>query len=118
VQIYIWNLQDPSRPYSPGSRSTKLDEITALRWNQQVPHVLASASSTGYTVVWDLRNKREVVSLAYGGAPAGGPAGSMAGRRGMSDIAWQPDNVRAAACRSRRALIGATGNASCHLFRG
>lgn len=92
-QIYIWNLQDPSKPYSPGSRSSKLDEITALAWNQQVPHVLATSSSTGYTVVWDLRGKREVVALTYGSGAPGGPMGAMGGRRGMSDVAWHPDNV-------------------------
>lgn len=64
-------------------------------------HVLAGASTTGYTVVWDLRGKREVVALAYGGGTgtlAGQHVGSMnglavGGRRGMSDIAWHPDNV-------------------------
>lgn len=63
--------------------------------------MLAGASSTGYTVVWDLRGKREVVALAYGGG-AGTLAGqgstgtglAVGGRRGMSDIAWHPDNVR------------------------
>ncbi|EIM81877.1 uncharacterized protein STEHIDRAFT_103269 [Stereum hirsutum FP-91666 SS1] len=88
-EIYIWDLKDPSKPYSPGTRSSKLDEITALSWNNQVPHVLATSSSTGYTVVWDLRGKREVVALAYGGG-----AGALAGaRRGMSDVAWHPDNA-------------------------
>ncbi|TFK96771.1 hypothetical protein BDV98DRAFT_608060 [Pterulicium gracile] len=101
-EVYIWDLKDPSKPYSPtpGSRSTKLDEITSVAWNQQVQYVLAGASSTGYTVVWDLRGKREVVSLAYGGG-AGTLAGqsgagtgmAMGGRRGMSDIAWHPDNA-------------------------
>jgi protein transport protein SEC31 len=51
--------------------------------------------------VWDLRGKREVVALAYGGG-AGTLAGqgstgtglAVGGRRGMSDIAWHPDNVR------------------------
>ena len=55
-------------------------------------HVLASSSSTGYTVVWDLRNKREVVALAYGGAGQVGIIGG-GGRKGMSDVAWHPDNV-------------------------
>ena len=100
--MYIWDLKDPSKPYTPtpGTRSTKLDEITSIAWNQQVQYVLAGASSTGYTVVWDLRGKREVVALAYGGG-AGTLAGQMStggslavgGRRGMSDIAWHPDNV-------------------------
>ena len=58
-------------------------------------YVLAGASSTGYTVVWDLRGKREVVALAYGGSNAiMGSGGSIGARRGMSDIAWHPDNVR------------------------
>lgn len=51
--------------------------------------------------MWDLRGKREVVALAYGGG-AGTLAGqgstgtglAVGGRRGMSDIAWHPDNVR------------------------
>jgi protein transport protein SEC31 len=91
-QVYIWDLKDPSKPYSPGTRSSKLDEVSALAWNNQVPHVLATSSGTGYTVVWDLRGKREVVALAYGGGASGPQAGS--GRRGMSDVAWHPDNVR------------------------
>jgi protein transport protein SEC31 len=91
-QVYIWDLKDPSKPYSPGTRSSKLDEVSALAWNNQVPHVLATSSGTGYTVVWDLRGKREVVALAYGGGASGTQAGS--GRRGMSDVAWHPDNVR------------------------
>jgi protein transport protein SEC31 len=100
LQVYIWDLKDPSKPYSPtpGTRSTKLDEITSVAWNQQVQYVLAGASSTGYTVVWDLRGKREVVALAYGGGAGtlAGQVGSgmaVGGRRGMSDIAWHPDNV-------------------------
>ncbi|TFK70699.1 hypothetical protein BDN72DRAFT_794932 [Pluteus cervinus] len=101
-EVYIWDLKDPSKPYTPtpGTRSTKLDEITSIAWNQQVQYVLAGASSTGYTVVWDLRGKREVVALAYGGG-AGTLAGQVSsgaglavgGRRGMSDIAWHPENA-------------------------
>ncbi|KAF9057047.1 hypothetical protein BJ165DRAFT_1418148 [Panaeolus papilionaceus] len=100
-EVYIWDLKDPSKPYSPtpGTKSTKLDEITSVAWNQQVSYVLAGASSTGFTVVWDLRGKREVVALQYGGG-AGTLAGqatsagmAAGGRRGMSDIAWHPDNA-------------------------
>ncbi|KAJ7294086.1 hypothetical protein C8J57DRAFT_1553850 [Mycena rebaudengoi] len=85
-EVYIWDLNSPSKPYTPtpGARSTKLDEMTSVAWNRQVQYVLAGASNTGYTVVWDLRGKREVVALAYGG---GGGSGG-----GMSDIKWHPDN--------------------------
>ncbi|KAF8130393.1 hypothetical protein EV363DRAFT_1432273, partial [Boletus edulis] len=99
-EVYIWDLNDPSKPYSPtpGNRSSKLDEITSVAWNQQVQYVLAGASSSGFSVVWDLRGKREVVALAYGGGAGtlGGTVGSgmaMGGRRGMSAIAWHPDNA-------------------------
>ncbi|XP_006463619.1 hypothetical protein AGABI2DRAFT_225478 [Agaricus bisporus var. bisporus H97] len=100
-EVYIWDLKDPSKPYTPtGTRSTKLDEITSVAWNQQVQYVLAGSSSTGYTVVWDLRGKREVVALAYGGGAgtlsgqvAAGGGLAVGGRRGMSDIAWHPDNA-------------------------
>lgn len=99
-QIYIWDLKDPSKPYSPGTRSTKLDETTAIAWNHHVAHILATSSSTGYTVVWDLRGKREMVALAYsggagttGGSVHGGGAMAIGGRRGMSDVSWHPDNV-------------------------
>ncbi|TFK85253.1 hypothetical protein K466DRAFT_588247 [Polyporus arcularius HHB13444] len=100
-EIYVWDLKDPSKPYSPGTRSTKLDEITALAWNHHVQYALAASSSTGYTVVWDLRGKREVAALAYGGGAGtmggmqgfGGPGMAMGGRRGMSDVAWHPDNA-------------------------
>ncbi|KAH9849003.1 hypothetical protein C2E23DRAFT_841396 [Lenzites betulinus] len=101
-EIYVWDLKDPSKPYSPGTRSTKLDEITALAWNHHVQYALAASSSTGYTVVWDLRGKREVAALAYGGGAGtlaggmqgfGGPGFAAGGRRGMSDVAWHPDNA-------------------------
>ncbi len=101
-EIFIWDLNSPAKPYSPGARSQKLDEITSLAWNCQVPHVLATSSSSGYTVVWDLKGKREVVALQYGGGAgtAGGALGSgfnaggalaAGGRRGMSAVAWHPD---------------------------
>ena len=60
-------------------------------------HVLVSSSSTGYIVIWDLRNKREVVALAYGGAGQVGIIGG-GGRRGISDFAWHPSNVSYVRC--------------------
>ncbi|KAJ7743820.1 hypothetical protein B0H16DRAFT_1858506 [Mycena metata] len=86
-EVFIWDLNSPAKPYTPtpGVKSTKLDEMTSVAWNRQVQYVLAGASNSGYTVVWDLRGKREVVALAYGG---GGASGG-----GMSDIKWHPDNA-------------------------
>jgi protein transport protein SEC31 len=112
-------MQDLTKSYTPGSRSTKLDEISALAWNAQVGHVLATASTSGYTVVWDLRGKREVVALTYGGGPTGGPVG-LQGRRGVGDVAWHPGNVSGTNIRyfNRVSMTQRIpGHAPCHLVR-
>jgi protein transport protein SEC31 len=87
-EIYIWDLTKPDTPYSPGAKSSKLEDITSVGWNGQVQHILATSSSTGHTVVWDLRNRREVMTLS---APISG--GINAGHRSISSVVWHPDNV-------------------------
>jgi protein transport protein SEC31 len=53
-----------------------------------VLYILASASNTGYCVVWDLREKREVVALCLSGGGAGmGAQGSTGPMGGMMIIA-------------------------------
>ena len=86
--MYIWDLTNLSTPYAPGNRSSKLDDITSAAWNCQVPHILATSSTTGHTVVWDLRARKEIMTLAGSGAGAMGGA-----RRGIASIAWHPDVV-------------------------
>ena len=34
--------------------------ITSISWNRQVPHILASASSNGVIVVWDLKQSKSL----------------------------------------------------------
>lgn len=64
-------------------------------------HVLATGSNSGYTVVWDLKAKREVTALSYtASAPTGvgngfgQPGWGGGGKRGVSCVQWHPDNVR------------------------
>lgn len=86
-------------PILPGPVSNKLTEITSLQWNTTVSRVFAASSSSGYTSVWDLRAGKEIVSLQYGGGAARGDlASGMASlqigkRRGMSDVAWHPEQA-------------------------
>ena len=70
-----------------------------------------------------MRGKREVVALAYGGGAGtlggGMQGGGMAfgGRRGMSDVAWHPDNVSDA--RDERAffsLFSRAGHETCYFI--
>ncbi|KAF8952305.1 protein transport protein S31 [Haplosporangium bisporale] len=99
-EVFIWDLGNMTKPYTPGTRSTKLDDITCVAWNNHVQHILATSSTTGYTVVWDLKSKREVLTLSYPGASVSG-MGSMnnlaqmgaPSRRGITAIAWNPDNA-------------------------
>lgn len=80
-----------------------MEEITHLAWNNQVQHILATSSTTSYTVIWDLKNKREVMNLSYAG-PSGPMVGGYGvtnmttslgtgGRRSITAVAWNPDMV-------------------------
>ena len=99
-EVYIWDLTNPTKPYSPGPRSQKIDDVTCVSWNKQVAHILATASNSGFAVVWDLKNRREVMSLGGGSSAQGmgqsGVGGMTPGavsRRGLTAIAWHPDNA-------------------------
>ncbi|KAI8847667.1 hypothetical protein BC829DRAFT_444455 [Chytridium lagenaria] len=82
-EIFIWDLKNPTNnPYSPGTRSQKLEDITTLAWNRQAVHILATASNNGNTVIWDLRNRRELITLSHPG-----------GRKRITGIAWNPENA-------------------------
>ncbi|KAI8368523.1 WD40-repeat-containing domain protein [Blakeslea trispora] len=76
-EIFIWDLDHPTTPSAPGSRSSRMDDIVSIAWNGQVQHIIASASTNGYTVVWDLRSKKEIMTLA----------GLLSS---LSSIAWHP----------------------------
>ena len=84
--IKIWDCSKPESPtaHAPANaRSQRLDHIRHLDWNRQVAHIVATASNSGWCVVWDLRNKREVMQLGNlaRGASIAGP---------MSAVAWNP----------------------------
>jgi protein transport protein SEC31 len=50
-----------------------------VAWNSQVPHILATCSANGSTIVWDLRQKKPWCELRD-------PARGL-----VSDIAWNPE---------------------------
>ncbi|CEG65418.1 hypothetical protein RMATCC62417_02210 [Rhizopus microsporus] len=77
-EVYIWDLYHPHSSYKPGPRSSKMDHIRAIAWNGQVQHILSTASTNGYTIVWDIRNKKEIMALPQHPAV-------------ISSIAWHPD---------------------------
>ena len=67
--LCIWDLANPAQPslypaLKGNSQSTGQGvDITHLAWNRKVQHILASTSSGGTTVVWDLKRQRQVISF-------------------------------------------------------
>lgn len=79
-EVFVWDLNNPTKPYSPGTKSQRLQDVTCVGWNKQVPHILASSSSNGYTVIWDLKNKKEAMALI-----------NPSSRQICVALAWNPD---------------------------
>ena len=83
-EVYVLSLDKPDQPTvfipaPPPSNTKHTSDITKVAWNTQVAHILASASTNGSTIVWDLRQKKAWCELRD---PTGGT---------VSDIAWNPD---------------------------
>lgn len=81
-EIFIWDASTFAEPYAPGRAMVPMDEITSVAWNNSVSHILASTSNGGYTSIWDLKAKREVLHLQYNGA---------LGKADFSQVAWHPN---------------------------
>ncbi|KAJ0792638.1 putative transcription factor WD40-like family [Helianthus annuus] len=62
-----------------GSESLTHGEISFLSWNKKVQPILASTSSQGTTVVWDIRKQKPIISF------------SDSVRRRCSVLQWHPD---------------------------
>lgn len=52
-----------------------------MDWNKKVPHILATGSSGGFVTVWDVKAKKESLTL------------NVLGRKAVSAVAWDPQNV-------------------------
>ncbi|GAV54923.1 hypothetical protein ZYGR_0AS02460 [Zygosaccharomyces rouxii] len=90
-EIFIWDvnkcLENPNdySPLTPGNSMTPVEEITSLAWNQSLAHVFASAGSTSYASIWDLKAKKEVIHLSYTSPNTGLKAP-------LSVVEWHPRN--------------------------
>ncbi|GAB1598791.1 protein transport protein Sec31A-like [Argonauta hians] len=78
-EIYIWDLNKPDTPMTPGSKSMPPEEVTCIAWNCQVQHILASTFSAR-CVVWDLRKNEPIIKISD----------SMSGMKTRL-TAWSPD---------------------------
>ena len=67
-----------------GNAVARADDFECLDWNKRTAHILATGSSGGTMTVWDVKNKRESLTL------------NNLGRKPVSAIVWDPVKVSSA----------------------
>ncbi|WPH03389.1 Protein transport protein sec31 [Acrodontium crateriforme] len=80
-EIYIYDLGNMSNAVRLGASSARADDIECLDWNKQekTAHILATGSSGGFVTVWDVKAKRDIITL------------NNQGRKAVSAVAWDPE---------------------------
>lgn len=84
-KVYVVDLSDgitgSLNYYEPGKENKHGDyDVTSLKWNPKVPHIMASSSSNGTTAIWDLKMKKSAISFR-----------DPAQRSRPSTLAWVPN---------------------------
>jgi protein transport protein SEC31 len=78
-ELFIHDLDDESKSFRLGKAGANPDEYTTLDWNKKVPHILATGSSGGFVTVWDVKLKKENLTLNH------------YGRKTVSAVSWDPN---------------------------
>ncbi|TKA83197.1 hypothetical protein B0A55_00673 [Friedmanniomyces simplex] len=82
-EIYLYDMSNVSNPSSfrLGASAARADDIECLDWNKQdkTQHILATGSSGGFVTVWDVKQKRDILTL------------NNSGRKAVSAVAWDPE---------------------------
>lgn len=68
-------------PFRMGNSVARADDFECLDWNKNVPHIMVTGSSGGFVTVWDVKTKKESLTL------------NNLGRKAVSAVAWDPDKV-------------------------
>ncbi|QHS72051.1 Sec31p [Saccharomyces paradoxus] len=90
-EIFIWDMnkctESPSNytPLTPGQSMSSVDEVNSLAWNQSLAHVFASAGSSNFASIWDLKAKKEVIHLSFTSPNSGI-------KQQLSVVEWHPKN--------------------------
>eukprot|EP00047_Mylnosiga_fluctuans_P021472 m.105110 g.105110 ORF g.105110 m.105110 type:complete len:1295 (+) comp8909_c0_seq2:143-4027(+) len=64
AEVFVWDLNKPDQPLTPGPKPYPADDVSAVAWNRQVQYILASAAATGRTILWDLRMSKPIITLS------------------------------------------------------
>lgn len=77
-ELFISDLNNVGNPFRMGNAVARADDFDCLDWNKRTAHILATGSSGGTMTVWDVKSKRESLTL------------NNLGRKPVSAIAWDP----------------------------
>ncbi|EEB08404.1 COPII-coated vesicle component Sec31 [Schizosaccharomyces japonicus yFS275] len=85
--VWIWDMNDFKNPFTL-PRQNRASEVRTVAWNNKVAHILASGSDSEYTTVWDMKARRQVLTLSYMGAST-----LSAATGGINCVCWHPENA-------------------------
>jgi len=88
-QLFISDLNNVGSPFRMGNAVARADDFECLDWNKRTAHIMVTGSSGGTMTVWDIKNKRESLTL------------NNLGRKPVSAVAWDPVKVNAVLKRVR-----------------
>ena len=78
-ELFISDLNHLDAPIRLGSTAARADEIDCLDWNKKVPNILVTGSSGGFVTVWDMKTRKESLTL------------NNFQRKPASAAAWDPE---------------------------
>ncbi|KAL8869801.1 MAG: hypothetical protein Q9174_003998, partial [Haloplaca sp. 1 TL-2023] len=78
-ELFISDLNNIANPYRMGNSVARADDFECLDWNRNVPHITVTGSSGGFVTVWDVKTKKESLTL------------NNMGRKAVSAVAWDPN---------------------------
>jgi len=78
-ELYISDLNSIGNPFKLGNTAATATDFECLDWNKKVPHIMATGSSGGFVTVWDVKSKKQNLTL------------NNYGRKPVSAVAWDPE---------------------------
>lgn len=77
-ELFIADLNNVGQAFRMGNAVARSDDYECLDWNKKVPHILATGSNGGFVTIWDVKSRRESLTL------------NNYSRKPVSAIAWDP----------------------------
>lgn len=77
-ELFISDINNVGSPFRMGNAVARAEDFECLDWNKRTSHIMVTGSSGGTMTVWDIKSKRESLTL------------NNLGRKAVSAVAWDP----------------------------